>query len=160
MFWRRKAKEPEFTGIGEEKLRQKVEHTLAHMIADELKVVLSNLKIEIPPVKVDHEVTGIPTSLDLNIPDIKITGIPAPAGNTQPPVKPDVAESIRERKAAQAERINEILKTKGEKIRSLRYQYWNMHLEADRKGLKKEAAYYKVKVEALDEVIGGNDARG
>ena len=156
MFWKKKKAEP--VPMGRVPVApSKLEHTVAHIIADELKIALSNLKIEIPPVTVDHKLPDNYT-VDLNIPEVKVNVIGIPTTADKPPTtdtkKALDDDSIRLRKAQQAQRINEILRTKGEKIRGLKAYYWNAYLEADRKGQKDKAIKFKHKYEAIEEVIG------
>lgn len=67
--------------------------------------------------------------------------------------QPNVDESIRARKAEQAEKINKILETKGERIRAYRVMLHESYLKADRQRKLTEASILKAKLDVLDEIF-------
>ena len=123
------------------------------------------IKIEGMPEKL--EINGIPNEIivkhvfnkiEISLPtEFKhlIKGNVNCSQDSQPnaPEQPNVSESIRQRQAESAEKINKILQTKGERIRKYRADLWNLYIVADRKQQIEAAKILKAKIDAIDAIL-------
>lgn len=111
-------------------------------------------------IKVKHEFAKIEVTLPTEFQHLMKGSVKSCHNVTQPNVaQPNVPDKdpdddiIKARQAETAEKINQILKTKGEQVRRYRQSLWDSYIVADRRRQIDTAKTLKAKIEAIDEIL-------